>query len=146
MDTNTLYVIAGAWTLFLGVFMLVRFEARQGKRMFLGGVRTSLDIFFFSLEQVLCRVWQHTTRYVVQLNWYYSLHALLKGGLSFLNNIYAYVETAFENNRRKTRALRLEKREKETESHLDHITTHKEETSLTPAQERKLKDRYLNGN
>lgn len=130
----------GVFTLML---ILVQVERSRGKRLFAATVRSWLDTKIGAFEAWLMRTWKHFVRYVVQLNWYYSIHSVLKTVLLTIQVFYASFEKIFERNRNRTKKLRMEKRQLNTVNHLSQMAEHKEDTALTPAQKKKLRHKKL---
>jgi hypothetical protein len=82
---------------------------------------------------------------MVQLNWYYSIHSVLSAVLRGLIAVYTFFENIFERNRRRTKELRAEKRQLSELNHLRQMTDHRETTALSPAEQRRLRKRTLEG-
>jgi len=57
--------------------------------------------------------------------------------------VYTYFENAFELNRNRTKQLRAEKRQLNELNHLHQMTAHKQETALSPAEQKKLRQKKL---
>jgi hypothetical protein len=126
--------------------LLVSIEQRRGRRLFLVGLRSWIDHIVERIVASVLRRWQYLARYIVQLNWYYSLHAMLQGFLRVIVATYHYFERAFEQNRKRTKRLRAEKRKlTSARTHLEEVADHKIETALTSAQKQKLRDKKLKG-
>jgi len=130
----------GVFTLML---ILVQVERKRGKRLFATTIRGWLDAQINSFETWLVRTWKHFVRYVVQLNWYYSIHSVLKTLLLTIQVFYASFEKIFERNRNRTKKLRMEKRQLHTVNHLSQMADHKVDTALTTAQKKKLRHKKL---
>lgn len=143
MTSIALMTFFGSLFIFCVLFLLVRAEQKRGKRFFLTGFRSWLDRVVFKIEASIAGKIDHFVRYILQLHWYYSIHSILRGLLQLLVAVYTYFEKLFEKNRRRTKALRKERNEKKSATHLDHIAEHKAETALTPAQQRKLRKKKL---
>lgn len=124
---------------------LINKERRQNRRFFASNFRGWLDIKVEKVGNWFISSYDHFVKYVVQLHWYYSLHSLLKTILKFLVAFYTYFENIFENNRIKAKKLRAEKKQLGEKNHLQHMAKHKEDTSLTPAQKKKLSQKELEG-
>ena len=129
---------------FGGYLYLCEREARAGRRFFLVGVRAKLDSFLLTITNAVERFIRYIVRYVITLSWYYSLHAFLRLTLKSLAGAYHVLESILIRNRERARALRKE-RKQATVNHLTHIAEHKAETKLSPAEERKRKDKALKG-
>ena len=124
---------------------LVSKERRSGRRFFASSFRSWLDNIISSIGSWLERVISHFVKYVLQLSWYYSIHSILKTCLRVLVSFYSYFENIFESNRKKAKQLRSEKKQLKNDSHLQQMAAHKEDTSLTPAQKKKLNQKELEG-
>ena len=130
---------------FIVLVLLVHSEQSRGRRFVGAGWRGWLDHQVAKLGDLLLRAWEHFSKYILQLNWYYSIHSVLKGILKTLFAFYRYFENIFERNRTRTKELRAEKRQLSEYSHLQQMTEHKSETALTEAQKKKLKHKHLEG-
>lgn len=131
----------------IGIFVLVLFVVRQERknkqRFFAGKIRGSLDKWVLSVEAWILKSWEHFVKFVLQLNWYYSLHSLLKTILKALQAFYFSFEKVFERNRARTKKLRAERRQISEVNHLRQMSHHKEETALTDSQKKKLRHKKL---
>lgn len=131
----------------IGVFALmlivVQVERRRQKRLLAARVRGWFDKKIRGFESWVVQTWNHFVRYVVQLNWYYSIHSVLKTFLLMIQVFYASFEKIFERNRNRTKKLRMEKRQLNTVNHLSQMADHKADTALTPAQKKKLRHKKL---
>lgn len=127
------------------ILMLVSKERRSGRRFFAAGIRGWLDKIIFKIGSWIEGVVSHFVKYVLQLSWYYSIHSILRTCLKVLVSFYSYFENIFESNRQKAKQLRSEKKQLKNDSHLQKMAEHKEDTSLTPAQKRKLSKKQLEG-
>lgn len=87
----------------------------------------------------------HFMRYMVQLNWYYSIHSVLRTILRSLVAAYTFFENIFERNRKRTKELRAEKKQLSEQNHLRQMADHRESTALTPAEQRRLRKKTLEG-
>ena len=130
----------GVFTLML---ILVQAERKKEKRLFAARLRGWLDKKIKGFELWLVRTWNHFVRYVLQLNWYYSIHSILKTLLLAIQVFYTSFEKIFERNRNRTKKLRMEKRQLNTLNHLSQMADHKEDTALSPAQKKKLRHKKL---
>lgn len=128
---------------FVALLLLVRAEKRRGRRFFASSLRDWLDDKTDRLGSWIVRSWEHFVKYIVQLNWYYSIHGVLRTFLRGIVAMYTYFESMFERNRARTKQLRREKRELHELNHLRQMAQHKEETALTPAEQRKLRKKKL---
>ena len=129
----------------LSLFTLIRKERHHGRRFFARTLRVFLDRKVEQSGRWIINSWEHFSKYVVQLNWYYSIHSLLKAILAMIISFYTYFEDMFERNRNKTKQLRAEKRQLSDSHHKQQMTLHREDTTLTENQQRKLKQKELDG-
>lgn len=139
-----LTILSASVVAFVLLLFFVQTEQKRGKRLLFGGLRGWLDGVISSGERWVGRWSQHFSRYVVQLGWYYSIHSFLRTVLKVLVSFYERVERVFEENRKKTKQLRTEKQQV-TQSHLTEMAAHKQQTALTPAQQRKRRAAELEG-
>ena len=130
----------GVFTLML---VMVQIERRKQKRLFAAKVRGWFDRKISGFEMWVVRTWNHFVRYVVQLNWYYSIHSVLKTLLLAIQVFYASFEKIFERNRDRAKKLRMEKRQLNSINHLSQMADHKVDTALTPTQKKKLRHKKL---
>lgn len=144
MLTVGLTILSASVVVFITLLLVVQAEQKRGKRFLFGGLRGWLDRMIGGVERRVGRWSQHFSRYVIQLGWYYSLHSFLRAVLKMLVSFYERVERIFEANRKRTKELRSEKSQM-TKSHLTEMAAHKEQTALTPAQQRKRKEAGLKG-
>ena len=145
MITTATIIFAVCSLVFLALTLLVHKERRRGRRFFAVKFRNWLDDRVSSGGRLLINGWEHFNKYIVQLNWYYSIHSVLKTILKTLVTFYTYFENIFENNRKRTKQLRSEKRYLKESNHLQQMTDHRKETALTASQQKKLKDKKLKG-
>jgi ATP-dependent helicase/DNAse subunit B len=143
MLSTALITFTTATAAFLVVAVVVRVEHMRDRRLFLSGARGWLDVKITTLTQFSVSYWNHFVQYILKLGWYYSIHSLLRTILNVLVSVYAHVEAMFERNRRRTKQLRMERKQKIKESHLTQIAAHKEETALTPSQQTELRRQKL---
>jgi|GEM_PF-531992 hypothetical protein len=125
------------------MLILVSQERIRNKRLFAKVFRGWLDRHLSSFERWLFKTWNHFVRYVLQLNWYYSIHSVLKTLLLTIQVFYASFEKVFERNRSRAKKLRLEKRQLDTNGHLSQMANHKVDTALSDAQKKKLRHKKL---
>ncbi|MCA9362537.1 hypothetical protein KC906_04130 [Candidatus Kaiserbacteria bacterium] len=137
---TALAVSLGTFVVLVGVTVQ---ERRRGRRFFAGSVRQWCDAKADRLERGTTESIDHFVKYMVQLNWYYSIHSVLRTFLRAIVAVYTYFEHVFERNRERTKQLRNEKRKLSELNHLRQMTKHKEETALTPAEQRKLRKKKL---
>ncbi|MFM2339866.1 MAG: hypothetical protein RLZZ360_502 [Candidatus Parcubacteria bacterium] len=130
--------------LFGAYLSLVAQEERRAKRLFLAHFRDQVDRGITRLVSWLEGIVRYVVKYVITLSWYYSLHAFLQVMMKSLAGAYHVLESMLIRNRDRARALRKERRSA-TKNHLTHIADHKAETKLTPAEERRRKDKALKG-
>lgn len=143
MITSAVVAFVSSLLVFCILLMIVRGERRRGRRFLLANFRMWLDSRLDVLIGYLSRKYDHFVRYVLQLNWYYSIHSVLRMWLRMIVKLYTYFEDVFENNRTKTKKLRAEKRQIKTITHLQQMADHKVETALTPSQKRRLRHKKL---
>jgi len=143
MPALTAFLVSTVSLLLLVIF--TQQERRRGRRFFASKFRTRLDRIVGWLEQELQEKCTHFIKYIVQLNWYYSIHSVLKAILRALVTLYAYFESIFERNRTRAKELRSEKRMRNKNNHLGVIERHRVDTALTPGEQRRLRKRTLEG-
>jgi hypothetical protein len=144
LDT-ALTVFVASFVLGIVLLVVVYKERRRDRRFFAAGFRNWLDTEVDKIGNSILNNWEHFSKYIIQLNWYYSIHSVLKTVLKMIVTFYTYFENLFERNRSRTKQLRAEKRQLGEYNHLQQMTEHKEETALTPAQKKKLKQKKLDG-
>tara|TARA_B100002051_G_scaffold276785_1_gene328025 strand:+ start:14078 stop:14521 length:444 start_codon:yes stop_codon:yes gene_type:complete len=145
MLSTALTVFTSSTILFIALFGVVAGERRFQRRFFAAGIRGWFDRVVEAVSGWLFRSWEHFSKYIIQLNWYYSIHGILKAMLKMLVKFYTYFEDLFERNRARTKQLRAEKRQLSEYSHLQQMAEHKKETTLTDAQKERLKKKHLEG-
>jgi len=145
MITTAAITLVVSFVLFIVLSVLVHKERRRGRRFFAAKARGWLDDRVTGMSNLLVRGCEHFNKYILQLNWYYSIHSVLKGILKTLVAFYTYFENIFERNRKRTKELRAEKRQLNEFNHLHQMANHREETALTASQKKKLKDKKLKG-
>ncbi len=128
---------------FSGYLYLCERESRAGKRFVLAMPRRAIDAVIERVTLSVERALRYVVRYIITLSWYYSLHAFLKLMLKSIAGLYHTIEAILIRNRDRARALRKERRA-ET-SHLAEIAEHKASVKLSPAEERKRKEKALKG-
>lgn len=146
VSIGLVWLVASA-SIFCLLLLVIQAEKKRGKRFLLSGARSWFDSLMSRLGRKIVYTWDHVVKYVLQLGWYYGLHSLLQAVLKTIVRFYERVELVFEVNRRRAKELRAEKRQASEvpPSHLTEMAQHKADTALTPAQQRKLKDRQLKG-
>ena len=132
-----------SFSVFAVLLFVVMAERRREGRFFASRAREWLDVKIDRLGAWLVRSWEHFVKYVVQLNWYYSIHGVLRTMLRAIVAVYTKFENVFERNRARTKQLRREKLELSEMNHLRQMAEHKEETALTAAEKRKLRKKKL---
>ena len=139
-----LIATSAAFTLW---FTLVTIEQARGHRIVLQAVRRGLDRFLAGFAAQIRRTYEHFSKFVVQLGWYYSVHSFLRAILRLLIATYEYFESHFEQNRKRAKELRAERRRQldKQRTHLTEMAEHKVETALSPAQQKKVKKDHLDG-
>lgn len=132
-------------SIFVGTLLIVivRKERRRGRRFFASSTRAWLDRKTQRCGELVLNSWEHFSKYIVQLSWYYSIHSILRTLLRMIVAVYTYFENAFESNRNRTKQLRAEKRQLSEFNHLHQMTAHKRETALSPAEQKKLRQKKL---
>jgi hypothetical protein len=143
MISSEAIVFGVSLLVFIILSVVVRAERRRGRRFFASRLRAWLDARVDVGTKWLLKSWDHFVKYIVQLNWYYSIHSLLKTVLKMIVAFYSYFENIFERNRKRTKQLRAEKRQLGEMSHLEQVAEHKEDTALTPAQKKSLRKKKL---
>lgn len=137
-----------ASTSLLGLLILTtQFEKKRGKRLALSSFRGWCDGVAAKIGMKIVGMWRHFVRYIIQLGWYYGLHSFLQAVLKTLVRFYESIEMVFEENRKRAKELRAERRKatQGTPTHLTEMAQHKADTALTPAQQRRLKEKQLKG-
>ena len=143
MITSTATAFTASVFVLVVLLMVVHKERRRGRRFFAAGARSWLDKKTDATGGWIIKSWEHFIKYIIQLNWYYSIHSVLKTMLKMIVAFYSYFENMFERNRRRTKQLRAEKRQLGELNHLHQMAVHKEDTALTSAQKRKLRQKKL---
>jgi len=145
MVTPALLAFLGSVFVSVGLFFTVRKERRRGRRFFASRTRTWLDQRVDRVGALLTRSLNHFIKYIVQLNWYYSIHSILRTILRVIIAAYTYMENIFEKNRSRTKKLRAEKLQLKDTNHLSQMAAHKESTTLSTTQQQKLRKKNLEG-
>lgn len=143
MVTDALIALISSFFFAVALIILVHKERRRSRRFFAAKLRGWLDDRVENTEKYLEKSWEHFSKYIVQLSWYYSIHSILKAILRMIVAIYTYFENVFEQNRNRTKQLRAEKRQLSEFNHLHHMTNHQKDTALTPSQQKKLRQKKL---
>ncbi len=139
------FLYAGLLLVMFGAYLtLVKREERRQQRFVLATLRGRADDAIVRMVSWCEGIIRYVVRYVITLSWYYSLHAFLKVLMKSLAGAYHVLESILIRNRDRARALRKERRSV-TKNHLTHIADHKAETKLSPAEERRRKDKALKG-
>ena len=102
LDNTALIVFIAAVVVGTIYAMVVVKERRRGRRFFAVKFRNWLDEKIYRVGTWLVTSWEHFSKYIVQLNWYYSIHSFWKAMLKATAGIYTYFENHFERNRRRT--------------------------------------------
>ncbi len=129
---------------FMLALLLTSFERKQGSRLLFSRIRDRLDTCVSNVYRKLKAAEVYVIRHVITLSWYYSIHSFLKFILQFLGYTYNRIESVLLKNREKARQIRREKR-LSSRNHLTAIAEHKAETTLSPQEQKKLKDKTLQG-
>jgi p-aminobenzoyl-glutamate transporter AbgT len=145
MVTSALTAFLASVIAFILLIVITQQERRRGRRFFAPSSRSWLDKVVAIFEQKVIRSFNHFMKYIVQLNWYYSIHSVLRTILKGLIAVYTYFENVFERNRKRTKELRAEKRQLNELNHLRQMAVHREDTALTPAEKQKLRKKTLEG-
>lgn len=145
MITTALTTFLTSVFVFVVLVIFTQQERRRGRRLFASAVRVRMDAFLRQLHTQVARSISHFMRYMVQLNWYYSIHSVLRTILRVTVAIYTFFEDVFERNRKRAKELRAEKRQLSERNHLQQMAVHRVDTALTPKQQKKLKDETLEG-
>ena len=132
-----------SFVVLISLLVMVSKERRNGRRFFASRLRGWADGVVDRVEAWLLRSVEHFIKYIVQLNWYYSIHSVLRTILRVMVRFYTYFEVLFERNRERTKKLRFEKKRLNEQNHLSQMAIHKEDTALTPAQKTKLRHKKL---
>lgn len=146
MLTTAITTFVTCLVLFVVMAVLVQTEQTKGRRLVLVFVRGWLDRKIVLVLKRLSDSWHHFSHYVVRLGWYYSIHSLLRTILAMLVSSYNFLEGMFENNRVKTKELRLRKKKSLQQTHFSKIADHKVETALTTEQQKALRKDKLENN
>ena len=143
MISSVAIVFGVSISVFVALLVAVRAEERRGKRYFATRIRAWFDRVIDAIGQRFINGWNHFIKYILQLNWYYSIHSVLRAILRATIAFYEYFENVFERNRSRTRQLKVEKRQLGELNHLRQMAEHKENTALTPAEKKKLRKNKL---
>lgn len=132
-------------SIFVGIVLMIviKKERQHRRRFFAGRFRNWLDIKVVSIGEHFSRNWEHFSKYVIQLSWYYSIHSILRTILRVIVAFYTYFENMFEQNRDRTKQLRSEKLQLSEFNHLHQINAHKQDTALSAAEKKKLRHKKL---
>jgi len=145
MVTSAFTALLVSLVIFTVLAVVTQYERRRGRRLFASGFRTWLDGVVDAISYILLKSLNHFTRYIIQLNWYYSIHSVLRTLLQGMIAVYTYFENIFERNRARAKRLRAEKRQLNENNHLQQMTNHRVETALTPTQQQRLRSQKLEG-
>lgn len=144
MEAALLYFVISV-VFFTTLVLITSKERRLGRRLFASGFRSWLDMVLGFVYDAISKRARNFYRYILQLHWYYGMHAILKNILRVIVAAYTGMESLFERNRRQAKRLRAEKRHQNELNHLTQMSAHKAETALTPAQQKKLRAKQLEG-
>lgn len=145
MVTSALIAFIGSVCVVVVLFVTIRKERQLGRRFFAVGARTWIDKKVDTIGLWLTKSLDHFIKYIIQLSWYYSIHSVLRAVLRVIIAAYNYMENIFERNRSRTKKLRAEKRQLNESNHLSQMAAHRESTTLTAAQQKKLRKKNLEG-
>ncbi len=143
MVTTVLTAFLVSISVFITILVMVQKERRRGRRFFASQTRRWLDERFDAMGIKLLSGLDHFVKYIVQLHWYYSIHSVLRAILRVTVAVYTYFEQIFERNRERTKELRAEKRQLNEMNHLRQMAVHKQDTALSPAEQRRLRKKKL---
>jgi hypothetical protein len=141
LSSGPLFILS--LSLFSVYAIFVTLEQRRGKRFLLGGVREKLDNAVLIIYSFAARWLNYLGRHIIQLSWYYSIHRFLRMILTALVKSYDRLELIFLNNKARARVLKMEKKNLQGGGHLQQVSDHKAQTSLTASQKKKLKAKKL---
>jgi hypothetical protein len=138
------YIFLGSAVLFLLSVLIVSFENKKMRRLFLTSVRDRLDTIFLDVNHSIRAKYALVVKYSLKLSWYYSLHAMLRAVMTVLVRSYDTLELVVIKNRARAKKIRTESRLlSQGTSHLTEIEKHKQLTALTTNQKKKLRARKL---
>jgi hypothetical protein len=144
MLATALWITGVSTVSFMLAVLVTGRELRRGKRFCLVNARDGADVFVSSVAARFRRITTYITRHVITLSWYYSIHSFLKVVLQLLAYCYHKIESVLVRNRMKAKQIRKE-RKAATVTHLTAIAEHKAETTLSAAEQKKLRDKTLAG-
>lgn len=138
--SEALMYIAVSGSLFLLFLVFFSWEEKRGKRVMVSGLRNYLDKAVIWIAQKCLGVYRYVIRHIIQLSWYYSIHAFLKTCLRFTASIYQAIETLLRQNRRKAKLIRAERRK---DTMLGQVADHKDSIQLTDKEKAHLKAKSI---
>lgn len=124
--------------IFLLYALLVSFEKKKGKRIFLAGLRDFFDRVLVRISNFLGHWSNFIVKHVIKLSWYYSIHRSLQFVMTVLVKAYDRLEVLFMNNRNRARLIKIERKKMKQGSHLEQVADHKEAVSLSEVEKKKL--------
>lgn len=134
-------MIAAASAVLLTIwFLIIQAETNRGRRLFLGGTRSRLDIGLVSWQQNLNQAASRFGAGTLRLTMHFVMHQLL--GLVLL--IIKFVETRVHGLRKRNKIVAMGAAISDSaKNHLHHIAEHKESTALTETQKKRLRKKSL---
>lgn len=138
MHPSLLSLIISTSTLTLLVLLFV-YERRRGLR-FVGGVRSLCDSGVFAVAAFMRRIGAFLEREVIRQTIHYFFHKFLRTVLLFLKRLETYTDGMLRTN--KALAKRVAE-DRKVRTKLDEMVRHREETALTPKQQKAHKERSI---
>ena len=127
--------MAGSAATIVALVALFNAEARRGERILLTRIRNWLDRVVLYLGSAFGRLFTYIGAGVFKVVFHYFVHKILSRCIAVLHGIASYLSHLQIRNKRRAMTVR----NGENRSHLDEIAAHKEETSLTEAERRKMR-------
>ncbi len=136
MSTELLVTVTSDVVLGL-LALLFRAEEARGSRLFLGTVRSYLDrvVIFCSLQ--LSRITQYVNIHIVRVSFHYIVHSVLGFMIALLHRVQNRLSHLQTRNRHRVKAV---KKSRTIESHLDKLTSFKEESALSEAEKSRRRE------
>lgn len=110
-------------------------EDVRGKRIFLSGTRSQLDLFFRVIQRKIGAVVSQFTNGFMRVLFHYGAHSVLKRVLALIRKLEGRVEEMVRKNKRVAKSITSGK----AKNHLDAIAEHREETALSEVQKEEMK-------
>ena len=118
--------------------ILVSIEKGKGRRILLVRIRDFFDVFLVKVFNFI-KFWvNYVVRHIIKLSWYYSIHRFLQLTMTLLVRTYDHLEIVFMRNRDRARVIKIERKKMKNKSYLQHVVEHKETTSLSEDEKKKL--------